>query len=109
MLHRTKGGTEHDRSEPQGRHSEARGDDYQFERAKQTLAQAGFTNIQFANGSDQSDNAFVAGQDPQPNQEVDDPAGTTVTLQTIGAGGNNNNGGNGNGGLFGGITGRNED
>ncbi|MGA5894896.1 Stk1 family PASTA domain-containing Ser/Thr kinase [Streptomyces venetus] len=77
--------------------------------AKQTLAQAGFTNIQFANGSDQSDNAFVAGQDPQPNQEVDDPAGTTVTLQTIGAGGNNNNGGNGNGGLFGGITGRNED
>ncbi|EFL33439.1 serine/threonine protein kinase [Streptomyces viridochromogenes DSM 40736] len=77
--------------------------------AKQTLAQAGFTNIQFANGSDQSDNALVAGQDPQPNQEVDDPAGTTVTLQTIGAGGNNNGGNGGNGGIFGGLTGRNED
>ncbi|GAA2936433.1 MULTISPECIES: Stk1 family PASTA domain-containing Ser/Thr kinase [Streptomyces] len=76
--------------------------------AKQTLAQAGFTNIQFANGSDQSDTALVAGQDPQPNQEVDDPAGTTVTLQTVGVGGNNN-GGNGNGGIFGGLDGRNED
>ncbi|MET9763445.1 Stk1 family PASTA domain-containing Ser/Thr kinase [Streptomyces sp. NPDC006372] len=76
--------------------------------AKQALAQAGFTNIQFANGSDQNDNALVAGQDPQPNQEVDDPASTTVTLQTVGVGGNNN-GGNGNGGIFGGLTGRNED
>ncbi|GAA2587751.1 Stk1 family PASTA domain-containing Ser/Thr kinase [Streptomyces roseoviolaceus] len=77
--------------------------------AKQTLAQAGFTNIQFANGSDQSDTALVAGQDPQGNQEVDDPAGTTVTLQTVGVGGGNNNGGNGNGGIFGGLDGRNED
>jgi serine/threonine-protein kinase len=74
--------------------------------AKQTLAQAGFTNIQFANGSDQSDNALVAAQDPQADQEVDDPAATTVTLQTVGVGGNN--GGNGNGGIFGGISGRNE-
>ncbi|MEU1849342.1 Stk1 family PASTA domain-containing Ser/Thr kinase [Streptomyces sp. NPDC019990] len=81
--------------------------------AKQTLAQAGFTNIQFANGSDQSDTAFVAAQDPQGDQEVDDPASTTVTLQTIGVGGGNNNGGNngggGGGGIFGGIDGRNED
>ncbi|MGX5214102.1 Stk1 family PASTA domain-containing Ser/Thr kinase [Streptomyces violaceus] len=77
--------------------------------AKQTLAQAGFTNIQFANGSDQSDTALVAGQDPQGNQEVDDPAGTTITLQTVGVGGGNNNGGNGNGGIFGGLDGRNED
>ncbi|MEU4463257.1 Stk1 family PASTA domain-containing Ser/Thr kinase [Streptomyces sp. NPDC024017] len=76
--------------------------------AKQILAQAGFTNIQFANGSDQSDNALVAGQNPGPNQEVDDPAATTVTLQTVGVGGGNN-GGNGNGGIFGGLSGSNED
>ncbi|MFF5365875.1 Stk1 family PASTA domain-containing Ser/Thr kinase [Streptomyces sp. NPDC013187] len=81
--------------------------------AKQTLAQQGFTNIQFANGSDQSDNALVAGQNPGPNQEVDDPAGTTITLQTVGFGqdngGNNNGGGGGNGGIFGGLNGSNED
>ncbi|MDT0389159.1 Stk1 family PASTA domain-containing Ser/Thr kinase [Streptomyces dubilierae] len=76
--------------------------------AKQALAAAGFTNIQFANGSDQNDNALVTGQDPQGNQEVDNPAGTTVTLQTVGFGGNNggnNNGGGGNGGIFGGLNG----
>ncbi|GGX16973.1 Stk1 family PASTA domain-containing Ser/Thr kinase [Streptomyces lomondensis] len=80
--------------------------------AKQILAQAGFTKIQFANGSDQSDNAIVAGQDPGANSEVDDPANTTVTLQTVGFGNNNNNnggnnngGGGGNGGIFGGLNG----
>ncbi|MET9391815.1 Stk1 family PASTA domain-containing Ser/Thr kinase [Streptomyces sp. NPDC006624] len=80
--------------------------------AKQTLAQAGFTNIQFAGGSDQGDNALVTGQDPQGNKEVDDPANTPITLQTVGFGGNNggnNNGGGDNGGIFGGITGRQED
>lgn len=77
--------------------------------AKQILAQAGFTNIQFAGGSDQSDNALVAGQNPGPNQEVDDPAATTIILQTVGVGGGNNNGGNGNGGIFGGLNGSNED
>ncbi|MFC8143656.1 Stk1 family PASTA domain-containing Ser/Thr kinase [Streptomyces paradoxus] len=77
--------------------------------AKQILAQAGFTTIQFAGGSDQSDNALVAGQNPGPNQEVDDPAATTITLQTVGVGGGNNNGGNGNGGIFGGLNGSNED
>ncbi|MFF8873728.1 Stk1 family PASTA domain-containing Ser/Thr kinase [Streptomyces massasporeus] len=77
--------------------------------AKQILAQQGFTNIQFAGGSDQSDNALVAGQNPGPNQEVDDPAATTITLQTVGVGGGNNNGGNGNGGIFGGLSGSNED
>ncbi|MFJ7075313.1 Stk1 family PASTA domain-containing Ser/Thr kinase [Streptomyces sp. NPDC098781] len=70
--------------------------------AKQTLAAAGFTNIQFANGSDQSDTAFVTDQDPKGGQEVDDPAGTQITLTTVGFGnGGNNNGGNGNGGIFG--------
>jgi serine/threonine-protein kinase len=80
--------------------------------AKQILAQQGFTKIQFANGSDQSDNALVAGQNPGPDQEVDDPAGTTITLQTVGFGNNNggnNNGGGGNGGIFGGLNGTNED
>ncbi|GAP47914.1 Stk1 family PASTA domain-containing Ser/Thr kinase [Streptomyces azureus] len=79
--------------------------------AKQILAAAGFTKIQFAGGSDQSDNAVVAGQDPQGNTEVDDPANTTITLQTVGFGNNNggNNNGGGNGGIFGGITGRDED
>ncbi|MER5940933.1 Stk1 family PASTA domain-containing Ser/Thr kinase [Streptomyces sp. NPDC001928] len=70
--------------------------------AKQTLAAAGFTNIQFANGSDQSDTAFVTDQDPKDNQQVDDPANTQVTLTTVGFGqnGGNNNGGN-DGGIFG--------
>ncbi|MFE5815997.1 Stk1 family PASTA domain-containing Ser/Thr kinase [Streptomyces sp. NPDC056479] len=71
--------------------------------AKQTLAAAGFTNIQFANGSDQSDTAFVTDQDPKGNQQVDDPANTQVTLTTVGFGNNggNNNGGGDNGGIFG--------
>ncbi|MFD5476906.1 Stk1 family PASTA domain-containing Ser/Thr kinase [Streptomyces hawaiiensis] len=79
--------------------------------AKQILAQAGFTNVQFAGGSDQSDNARVVAQAPQGDQEVDDPAGTTITLQTVGIGNNNGggNGGNGNGGIFGGLNGSNED
>jgi serine/threonine-protein kinase len=74
--------------------------------AKAELAAAGFTNIQFAGGSDQSDTALVVNQNPGPNQEVDDPAATQITLQSIGfGGGGNNNGGGGNGGgggLFGG-------
>ncbi|MFE1909767.1 Stk1 family PASTA domain-containing Ser/Thr kinase [Streptomyces anandii] len=72
--------------------------------ARQTLQAAGFTNIQFQPGSSQDDNAFVINQDPKPNQQVDNPGATTITLQTIGGGGNNggnNNGGNGNGGIFG--------
>ncbi|MFD3614492.1 Stk1 family PASTA domain-containing Ser/Thr kinase [Streptomyces sp. NPDC058676] len=75
--------------------------------AKQILNAAGFTNIQFANGSDQSDTAFVQQQDPGAGNEVDDPAGTQITLTTIGVGNNggNGNGGNDNGGFFGGATG----
>ncbi|MBZ9640013.1 Stk1 family PASTA domain-containing Ser/Thr kinase [Streptomyces sp. PSKA30] len=68
--------------------------------ARQILQQAGFTNIQIAQGSDGSDTATVTGQDPQPNTEVDDPAATPITLTTINFG--NNNGGNGNGGIIGG-------
>ncbi|GCB47679.1 serine/threonine protein kinase prkC [Streptomyces sp. NL15-2K] len=69
--------------------------------AKQILNAQGFANIQFADGSDQSDTAFVQQQDPQGNSEVDDPAGTTITLTTIGVGNNGgNNGGNDNGGGF---------
>ncbi|MFF0221651.1 Stk1 family PASTA domain-containing Ser/Thr kinase [Streptomyces sp. NPDC004629] len=71
--------------------------------AKQMLNGSGFTNIQFAGGSDQSDNAVVTGQSPNPNQQVDDPGGTQITLTTLGAGGNN--GGGGNGGFFGGRNG----
>ncbi len=74
--------------------------------AKQILAASGFTNIQFADGSDQSDTAFVTDQDPDADQEVDDPANTQVTLTTFGAGGNGgNNGGNNGGQIFGGVTG----
>ncbi|MFF4144363.1 Stk1 family PASTA domain-containing Ser/Thr kinase [Streptomyces sp. NPDC001698] len=68
--------------------------------AKQVLAQNGFTNIQFAEGSSQDDNAFVVKQEPNEGQEVDDP-NTPITLTTFGGGGNNGNG-NGNGGFFGG-------
>jgi serine/threonine-protein kinase len=74
--------------------------------AKQILNSAGFTNIQFVNGSDQSDTALVAQQDPQPGSEVDDPAGTQINLATVSVGGGNNNGGGNNGGgFFGGGTG----
>ncbi|MEU8466502.1 Stk1 family PASTA domain-containing Ser/Thr kinase [Streptomyces sp. NPDC029006] len=78
--------------------------------ARQLLNAAGFTNIQFASGSDGSDTAIVAAQDPKQNDQVDNPGGTTVTLTTLGFG-NNNGGGNGNGGdnggtnFFGGTTG----
>ncbi|MEU6403926.1 Stk1 family PASTA domain-containing Ser/Thr kinase [Streptomyces sp. NPDC046985] len=73
--------------------------------AKQILAQAGFTQIAI-NGS-QDDNAIVVNQDPQPNQPVDNPGGTAITLTTFGGnpggnGGNGNGGGgNGGGGIFG--------
>ncbi|ELS54642.1 Stk1 family PASTA domain-containing Ser/Thr kinase [Streptomyces viridochromogenes] len=76
--------------------------------AKQILQANGFTNIQFADGSDQSDTAFVSAQDPRAGQDVDDPANTQVTLTTLSFGGNNGGGGNGggnNGGIFGGVTG----
>ncbi|MBT2422775.1 Stk1 family PASTA domain-containing Ser/Thr kinase [Streptomyces sp. ISL-22] len=76
--------------------------------AKQILQANGFTNIQFADGSDQSDTAFVSDQDPKAGQDVDDPANTQVTLTTLSFGGNNgggNNGGGNNGGIFGGVTG----
>jgi len=72
--------------------------------AKAALQQAGFNNIQFANGSDQSDNAVVLQQDPQGNTGVDDPGSTTVTLTTVGNGGNNG-GNNGGTNIFGGVTG----
>ncbi|MEU0050142.1 Stk1 family PASTA domain-containing Ser/Thr kinase [Streptomyces sp. NPDC006309] len=80
--------------------------------ARQLLNAAGFTNIQFASGSDGSDTAIVAAQDPKQNDQVDDPGSTTVTLTTLGFGNNNGGGnGNGNGGdnggtnFFGGTTG----
>ncbi|MEV6167804.1 Stk1 family PASTA domain-containing Ser/Thr kinase [Streptomyces sp. NPDC051954] len=67
--------------------------------ARQTLQAQGFNNIQFADGSDQSDTAIVTAQDPGANTGVDDPAATQITLQTVGFG----NGGNGNnGGIIGG-------
>ncbi|WP_216587202.1 Stk1 family PASTA domain-containing Ser/Thr kinase [Streptomyces brasiliscabiei] len=70
--------------------------------AKQILQAAGFTNIQFAGGSDQSDTALVTDQDPDGGNEAD-PAQTTITLASVGFGnnGNNNNGGS-DGGFFGG-------
>ncbi|WP_372344368.1 Stk1 family PASTA domain-containing Ser/Thr kinase [Streptomyces sp. KL116D] len=70
--------------------------------AKKILQDAGFTNIQFAAGSDQSDDARVVTQDPAANTPSD-PASTTVTLTTVGGGGGNGNGGDG--GLFGGLRG----
>ncbi|WP_371598678.1 Stk1 family PASTA domain-containing Ser/Thr kinase [Streptomyces sp. NBC_00564] len=70
--------------------------------ARQTLQAAGFNDIEFADGSDESDNAIVTAQDPVANTPVDDPDNTTVTLTTVSV--NGNNGGN-NGGFFGGSTG----
>lgn len=70
--------------------------------ARQTLQAAGFDDIEFADGSDESDNAIVTAQDPVANTGVDDPDNTTITLTTVGTG---NNGGNNGGGFFGGSTG----
>ncbi|MFI9050514.1 Stk1 family PASTA domain-containing Ser/Thr kinase [Streptomyces sp. NPDC053427] len=75
--------------------------------AKQMLQQAGFKNVQFADGSSQDENAIVTGQDPQQDTPSD-PANTTVTLTTQGGGGNGIGGNNGNGGdLWGGAFGGN--
>ncbi|GAA2316006.1 Stk1 family PASTA domain-containing Ser/Thr kinase [Streptomyces kunmingensis] len=68
--------------------------------AKKMLQDAGFTNIQFAGGSDQGDDARVIQQDPAANTPSD-PANTTVTLTTMGGGGNGGNGDNG--GFIGGF------
>ncbi|ROQ81345.1 serine/threonine-protein kinase [Streptomyces sp. CEV 2-1] len=68
--------------------------------AKQILNDAGFTNIQFAEGSSDNDNARVTGIDPQPNTQAD-PANTTVTLTTMGGDGP----GGGDGNIFGGPSG----
>ncbi|MGW1539510.1 Stk1 family PASTA domain-containing Ser/Thr kinase [Streptomyces sp. NPDC002309] len=71
--------------------------------ARQILNAAGFTNIQFEPGSDQSDAAIVASQNPSGDQEVDNPAATPITLRTVNL--NGNNGGNNGGGFFGGNDG----
>ncbi|MFI7103838.1 Stk1 family PASTA domain-containing Ser/Thr kinase [Streptomyces sp. NPDC050161] len=60
--------------------------------AKKALEQAGFTNIQFADGSSDDDNARVMSQDPA-GQTPSDPKSTTVTLTTIGGGGDDNDDG----------------
>lgn len=65
--------------------------------AKATLQAQGFTDIQFADGSSDDDNAIVTAQDPGGNTQAD-ADNTTVTLTTVG--GNNNGNGfiGGNGG-----------
>ncbi|MFI5884649.1 Stk1 family PASTA domain-containing Ser/Thr kinase [Streptomyces sp. NPDC051554] len=70
--------------------------------AKTILQQNGFTNIQFADNSDQGDNAIVTQQDPGSGNQVDDPGNTQITLTSVGTGNGNNNGG---GGFFGGNSG----
>ncbi|MEU0600598.1 Stk1 family PASTA domain-containing Ser/Thr kinase [Streptomyces sp. NPDC006393] len=69
--------------------------------ATQILNGAGFTNIQVRGSTDP--NALVVDQDPKPNQQVDNPGATPITLTAFGGGNNQggNNGGNNNGGLFG--------
>ncbi|MFF8021093.1 Stk1 family PASTA domain-containing Ser/Thr kinase [Streptomyces sp. NPDC007896] len=71
--------------------------------ARQTLQQNGFNNIQFADGSDQSDNAIVISQNPQQGTQAD-PNSTAIILTTQSLG-NNNGGNNGGNGFFGGLTG----
>ncbi|MDT0609659.1 Stk1 family PASTA domain-containing Ser/Thr kinase [Streptomyces lancefieldiae] len=75
--------------------------------AKQTLQQAGFTNVQVAPNAPGDDNATVIAMTPQAGTEVDDPAATQITLTTVGGngGGNGNNGG----GFIGGLNGRGDD
>ncbi|MFK0289059.1 Stk1 family PASTA domain-containing Ser/Thr kinase [Streptomyces sp. NPDC090442] len=71
--------------------------------AKQELQAAGYTNIQFADGSSQDDNAMVISQDPSAGTQGD-PASTTVKLTTMG-GNNGDNGNQNGGGIFGGPFG----
>ncbi|KAB1986664.1 Stk1 family PASTA domain-containing Ser/Thr kinase [Streptomyces triticiradicis] len=66
--------------------------------ARQILQQAGFNNIQFAPGSDGSDDAKVINQNPGGDSPVDSPDNTVVVLTTVKFGGNN--GGNNDGGGF---------
>ncbi|WP_411143052.1 Stk1 family PASTA domain-containing Ser/Thr kinase [Streptomyces sp. x-80] len=74
--------------------------------AKKALQQAGYTNIQFADGSPQDNKAQVTAQDPAPGTPAD-PKSTTVKLTTIGIGGDDNSGDESDGGgLFGGPWGR---
>jgi serine/threonine-protein kinase len=68
--------------------------------ARQTLAEKGFTQIQFTPGSPEDDNARVIDINPQPNTPAD-PASTVITLTTTDGNGN----GNGNGNIFGGPSG----
>ncbi|WP_406838024.1 Stk1 family PASTA domain-containing Ser/Thr kinase [Streptomyces sp. AHU1] len=72
--------------------------------ARQILQQAGFNNIQFAPGSDGSDDAKVINQNPGGDSPVDSPDNTVVVLTTVKFG-NNNNGGNDGGGFLGGNNG----
>ncbi|WP_329554046.1 Stk1 family PASTA domain-containing Ser/Thr kinase [Streptomyces sp. NBC_00696] len=72
--------------------------------AKQILQQNGFTNIQFADNSDQGDNAIVTQQDPGQGTQVNDPGSTQINLTSVGTG-NGNGGNNGGGGFFGGLNG----
>ena len=46
--------------------------------ARQTLQTAGFDDIEFADGSDESDNAIVTAR-TRSDTEVDDPDNTTIT------------------------------
>jgi beta-lactam-binding protein with PASTA domain len=71
--------------------------------AKATLAQSGFTNVQFADGSSKDDNAIVTGINPPQGTQVADPGNTPITLTTVG--GNGNNGGNNGGGFISGGNG----
>ncbi|KPI18851.1 serine/threonine protein kinase with PASTA sensor(s) [Actinobacteria bacterium OK074] len=73
--------------------------------AQQLLSQAGFDNVSVADGSDDSDNAVVSGQNPGANSQAS--TDTEIVLTTISSGNNGNNGGNNNGGVsfFGGVTG----
>ncbi|MEU2431469.1 Stk1 family PASTA domain-containing Ser/Thr kinase [Streptomyces sp. NPDC007861] len=68
--------------------------------AKQLLADSGYTNIQFAQGSPTDDNAIVVNMSPQPGTAAD-PASTPIVLQTIPGNGQNGN----DGGIFGGRNG----
>ncbi|MFE7661150.1 Stk1 family PASTA domain-containing Ser/Thr kinase [Streptomyces celluloflavus] len=60
--------------------------------AKKALQQAGYTNIQFADGSPQDKKARVIAQDPTGGTPAD-PKSTTVKLTTISIGGDDNNNG----------------
>ncbi|MEN3582751.1 Stk1 family PASTA domain-containing Ser/Thr kinase [Streptomyces sp. ZYX-F-203] len=66
--------------------------------AQDTLRGSGFTDVRVAGTGEVDGDSLVIQQNPAAGTEVEDPAGTQVTLVVVGDDGDDGNGGNGGGG-----------